>query len=92
MARTGSGLSLEKLKELARAGAEDTLRRLRAEIIAIEGTFPELALPQRRRAARVAIKEAKKNTRRMSAAARKAVSQRMRRYWAERRKAQSKAK
>lgn len=92
MARTASGLSVEKLKELARAGAEDALKRLRAEIIAIERTFPELALPQRRRAARVAIKEAKKNTRRMSAAARKAVSQRMRRYWAERRKAQSKMK
>lgn len=92
MARTGSGLSFEKLKELARAGAEDTLKRLRAEIIAIERTFPELALPQRRRAARVAIKEAKKNTRRMSAAARKAVSERMRRYWAERRKAKSRLK
>jgi hypothetical protein len=92
MARTGNGLSVEKLKELARAGAEDALKRLRAEIIAIERTFPELALPQRRRAARVAIKEATKNTRRMSAAARKAVSERMRRYWAERRKAQSKVK
>ena len=92
MARTGNGLSVEKLKELARAGAEDALKRLRAEIVAIERTFPELALPQRRRAAKVAIKEARKNTRRMSTAARKAVSERMRKYWAERKKAQAKAK
>jgi hypothetical protein len=92
MARTASGLSVERLKELARAGAEDALKRLRAEIVAIERTFPELALPQRRRAARVAIKEAKRSARRMSAAARKAASDRMRRYWAERKKAQAKVK
>lgn len=92
MARTAKGLSVEKLKELARAGAEDALKRLRAEIVAIERTFPELALPRRRRAVRAAIKEARKNTRRMSATARKAVSERMQRYWAERRKAQAKVK
>jgi hypothetical protein len=90
--RAPQGLSVDRLKELARSGAEEALKRLRAEIVAIERTFPELALPQRRRAARVAVKEARKNTRRMSAAARKAVSQRMRRYWAERKKAQAKAK
>lgn len=93
MARTGAqGLSIDKLKELARAGAEEALRRLRAEIVAIERTFPELALPQKRRAAKAAVKEARKNTRKMSAAARKAVSERMRRYWAERKKAQAKTK
>ena len=36
------GLSPEKLRELARAGAEVALRRLRAEIIAIERTFRSL--------------------------------------------------
>lgn len=69
-----------------------TLKRLSAEIVAIERAFPELALPTRRRAARKAVKEAKNRTRRMSAAARKAISQRMQRYWAERRKAQAKVK
>lgn len=93
MARTAGGtLSAEKIRELARAGAEVTIKRLRAEIIAIERTFPELALPRRRRAARKAVKQATNRTRRMSAAARRAISQRMQRYWAERRKAQSKVK
>jgi hypothetical protein len=86
------GLSPEKLRELARTGAEAALKRLRAEIIAIERTFPELALPKRRRALRSAVKQATTGTRRMSAAARKAVSERMKRYWAERRKAQAKLK
>jgi hypothetical protein len=85
----GKGLTFEKLRELARTGAEDTLKRLRAEIGAIERTFPELATGEKRRAA---VKEVKAGTRRMSAAAKKAVSQRMKKYWAERRKAKPKAK
>jgi hypothetical protein len=85
-------LSPERLRELARVGAEAALKQLRAEIIAIERTFPELALPRRRRALRQSIKEAGSRTRHMSAAARKAVSERMKRYWAERRKAQAKVK
>jgi len=93
MARTAGGtLSAEKIRELARAGAEVTIKRLRAEIIAIERTFPELGLPKRRRAARKAVKQAAERTRHMSAAARKAASERMKRYWAERRKAQAKVK
>jgi hypothetical protein len=91
MARTStSRLSPAKLRDLARAGAEAALKELRADIIAIERTFPELALPERRRQARTAVNLAVKRTRRMSAAARKAVSERMKRYWAERRKAKSK--
>jgi hypothetical protein len=86
------GLSPERLRELARVGAESALKQLRAEIIAIERTFPELALPKRRRALRQSIKQAGTRTRRMSAAARKAVSERMKRYWAERRKAQAKVR
>jgi hypothetical protein len=85
-------LSPERLRELARTGAEAMLNRLRAEIIAIERTFPELALPKRRRALRRSVKQATNRTRHMSAAARKAVSERMKRYWAERRKAQAKLK
>jgi vacuolar-type H+-ATPase catalytic subunit A/Vma1 len=86
------GLSSDQLRELARDGAKVTLGRLRAEIIAIERTFPELALPGTRRALRKSVATARKRTRRMSAAARKAVSQRMKKYWAERRRAQAKAK
>jgi hypothetical protein len=93
MARTkGRTLSIDKLRDLARVGAEAALKRLRAEVIAIERTFPELALPQRRRQLRQSVQRARKRTGQMSAAARKAVSQRMKRYWAERRKAQAKVK
>ena len=92
MPRTANGLSAEKLKELARAGAAEALKRLLAEVIAIERTFPELALPKTRRALRRSPKEASRPTRQMSATARKAVSRRMKRYWAERRRAQAKVK
>jgi hypothetical protein len=85
-------LSTEKLRELAREGAETALKRLRAEIIAIERTFPELALPKARRALRRSLKQATNRTRRLSDAARKAVSQRMKKYWAERKKAQAKVR
>jgi hypothetical protein len=85
-------MTADQLRDLAKTGAELTLKRLRAEIIALERTFPELALPKGRRAVRRAVKEATRRTRRMSAAARKAVSARMKRYWAERRKAQRKVK
>jgi hypothetical protein len=86
--RPASALSTDRLRELARVGAETVLKRLRAEIIAIERTFPELALPRRRQQLRNSVAQASAGTRRMSAAARKAVSNRMKRYWAERRKAQ----
>ncbi|HUE87475.1 MAG TPA: hypothetical protein VMO26_15475 [Vicinamibacterales bacterium] len=93
MARTSAGgLTTERLRELARNGAEVALKRLRAEITAIEQTFPELALPRRRRAMRQSLRKATNRTQRMSASARKAISQRMKRYWAERRKAQAKVK
>ena len=69
MPRTStSRLSPEKLRELVRAGAEAALRELRADIVAIERTFPELALPRRRRQARAAVNRAVKRTRRMSGA------------------------
>ena len=73
-------LTADRLRQLARAGAELTLKHLRAEIIAIERAFPELRLPQRRRAVRRSLKTATTRTRKMSAAARKAASARMRRY------------
>lgn len=41
MARPAAdSLSPEKLRELARTGAEVALKRLHAEIVAIERTFP----------------------------------------------------
>jgi hypothetical protein len=79
-----------QLLKLARAGAETMVKQLRAEIVAIERTFPELALAPQHRAVRRAIATAETKTRRMSAAARKAVSARMKKYWAERRKARAK--
>jgi hypothetical protein len=85
-------LNAERLRDLARAGAQMAVKQLRAEIVAIERTFPELALSKSRRAVRRSIKQAARKTTRMSAAARKAVSDRMKRYWAERRKAQAKIK
>ena len=92
MPKIPATLTAERLRDLASTGAEVTIRRLRAEIIAIERTFPELRLPQRRRAVRRSLQKAATRTRTMSAAARKAVSARMRRYWAERRKAQARVK
>jgi hypothetical protein len=92
VAKQRSSLSNERLRQLARTGAETLLNQLRAEIIAIERTFPELALPARRRQVRQAVASARKRGRGMSAAARKAVSERMKKYWAERRKASSKVK
>jgi hypothetical protein len=91
MAKTAiRGLSAERVQELARAGAETVLRRLRAEIVAIERAFPEVAISRGRRSARRSVRKAAKRTRRMSAAAKKAISIRMKRYWVERRKAQAK--
>jgi site-specific recombinase XerD len=64
-------MTADQLRDLARSGAELTLKRLRAEIVAIERTFRELAVPQRRRSVGRPVKEATRRTRRMSAAARR---------------------
>jgi len=77
---------------LARTGAEALLKQLRTEIIAVERTFPELKLSGKRRAVSRSLKNAGRRGRRISEAARRAVSRRMKKYWAERRKAQAKAK
>jgi hypothetical protein len=92
VAKGSGGLSAERLRELARTGAEALLKQLRAEIIAIERTFPELALANKRRAVRRAFQTARKRVRTMTEAEKKAVSERMRKYWAERRKAKAKVK
>jgi hypothetical protein len=92
VARGSRGLSPERVRQLAREGAETLLKQLRAEIIAIERTFPELALGQKRKAARKALKRASARMRQMTEEQRKAVSARMKKYWAERRKAKAKVK
>ena len=92
MPKGTSGLSAERLRELARGGAEAVLKQLRAEIIAIERTFPELALSSKRHAVRKAFEKARKRVRSMTEAEKKAVSERMKKYWAERRKAKAKVK
>ena len=81
------------LKALARLGAELRLAQLVAECDAILGAFPDLGQAPAREA--VAETDAAPKPRpprrrrrpRMSAAQRKAVSKRMKRYWAERQKA-----
>ena len=92
MAKQSTKLSADRLREWARTGAEATLKELRAEIIAIERTFPELTLRQTRRAVTRSIEKVEKRARTMSASARKAVSARMKKYWAERRKAKARLK
>ena len=92
MAKTSMRLSAERVRELARTGAESLLKQLRAEIIAVERTFPELALGRGRRAVGRTLKNARKRGRDMSEEARQAVSKRMKKYWAERKKAQAKVK
>ena len=86
-ATTRGRLSVERIRELALAGAATALNKLRAEVVALERTFPELATKTGRRTVSSA---ARRRTRRMSAAARKEVSARMKKYWAERRKAKAK--
>ena len=78
------------IREYARRGAQARAMELRAELANIYRAFPEL-----RRTEPAVASERPRRTRRgrkpMSAAQRKAVSQRMRKYWATRRKAKSKA-
>jgi hypothetical protein len=88
-----ANLSQEQLRRLARLGAVARLEQLRQEEAAIRAEFPEL-FGRGRDAARAAAAPpgapAKpgggRKRRRMSAEMRKVVSERMRKYWAERRK------
>jgi len=76
-------LSREQRRRLARVGAQARLEELRAEDAAIRRAFPDLA-------AKPPPAKGGRRRSRMSAAARKAVSERMKKYWAERRKAKAK--
>ena len=73
------------IRTLARLGAETRLAEIKREESAILRTFPEL----RARMAEIARSPGTivlKKRRPMSAAERKSVSERMKRYWAKRRK------
>lgn len=82
--------------ELARRGAEQRYAELKAEIAALTRDFPHLS--GRARGARAAADgeavtaRRRGRRRKMSAAARKAVSDRMKKYWAARRSAKSGAR
>ena len=97
-----ANLNAEQLRRLARLGAMARLTQIREEEAAIRGEFPELfgrgmegqapARGGRQGTMRTEAAEpsrngeARRGRRKMSAAARRAVSIRMRKYWAERRK------
>lgn len=87
-------LSRDDLKRLARLGAMRRLEELQREEAAIRAAFPELFRASTRAARTSAADDAAPARRRkrksnMSPAARKAVSERMKKYWAERRKAKA---
>jgi hypothetical protein len=89
-------LSKQQLRQLATVGAMARLEELRIEEAAIRQAFPELgrrpspAPVVKATAAEVVEREPEASAggrNRMSPSARKAVSERMKKYWAERRKA-----
>jgi hypothetical protein len=84
-------LTRDQLQRLARLGAKSRLDELRREESAIRRAFPDL-FGGRGRTAGARGKRAGGRRRRsgMSAAARKAVSARMKKYWAARRKQKGK--
>ena len=87
-------LNQDQLRRLARLGAVARLEQLREEEASIRAEFPELFGGRRGNGdLKNAVTNAVTRTRRrkaMSAAQRKEVSERMRKYWAERRKASTK--
>ena len=88
-----ANLNQEQLRRLARLGAVARLEQLREEEAAIRSEFPDLfgrGGPKRGAAEVPAPATGKRRRRRkMSADARKAASERMLKYWAERRKAKA---
>ena len=79
-------LNRNDLKHLARLGAKARLEELRQEEAAIRRAFPDLFSKGAAASAGTSGRGRRRRSR-MSAAARKAVSDRMKKYWAERRKA-----
>lgn len=86
-----ANLDQEQLRRLARLGAVARLEQLREEESAIRAEFPELFGGRRGSGQGAKAGGARKRRRpAMSAAQRKEVSERMRKYWAERRKTSAK--
>jgi hypothetical protein len=83
-----ANLSQEQLRRLARLGAVARLEQLKQEEASIRAEFPELFGRGRRSQAAPAEATGRRRRRRpaMTPAQKKAVSERMRKYWAERRK------
>ncbi|MGE0041991.1 MAG: hypothetical protein AB7H88_08710 [Vicinamibacterales bacterium] len=82
------------MRRLARLGAMKRLEEIRKEEASIRATFPELfnkataAVPVKAEGtADAPVARKRRRAPKLSAAARKAVSERMKKYWAERRKA-----
>ena len=78
-------LTRDDLRRFARLGAMKRLEEIHREEASIRATFPELfaGRPERNAAAAPATRKRSK----MSPAMRKVVSERMKKYWAGRRKA-----
>jgi hypothetical protein len=86
-----ANLNREQLRRLTRLGAIARLAELREEEASIRAEFPDLFGRVQRAtgtspASGPAAGTRKRRRRSMTAAARKAVSERMQKYWAERRK------
>ena len=84
-------LTRDELQRLARLGAASRLEELRKEEAAIRAAFPDLARAGRGRRGKRAgassdVLKNRRRRRKMSAAERRSVSERMKKYWAERRK------
>lgn len=83
--------STQFIQKYAKVGALARLNELKAEIADIERAFPGLGGPRAggpRASAETDLAAPKRRTRKpMSAAQKKAVGARMKKYWAERRKA-----
>jgi hypothetical protein len=94
-------LKQEVLRNLVKLGAQARLEQIEMERRAILATFPDLGGVRRRpgrpprggqAAEAPAAAKPRRRRRTMTAAQRKEVSERMRKYWAERRKAKAKGK
>lgn len=84
-------MQIDSLREYARIGAQATLERLYTEIAAIESVFPDLKRQGRAPSQAPTVKRKRAARRAMTTAERKSVSERMKRYWAERRKSRKPA-
>jgi hypothetical protein len=78
-----------ELLRFARSGAEARLQELKGEIESIYATFPDLrsSTGTRRQVSAVAVRVGRTRRQSWTPAQRKAVSERMRKYWAARKAA-----